>query len=287
MDTVINAYFDYLQNERHMSQNTLDSYRRDINKYTKFLKDDGIADLSDVNGFTVLTFVASLRNEGKAPSTVSRNLAAVRSLHQYLHRVRLAVSDPSKDVTTLKPAKKPPKILNSHEISLLLNQPKRLNAKGVRDRAMLELLYATGVRVSELIGLKIDDVNLDVGFIVCRKNRSERTIPMYPAAVEAVKNYVENYRPGMLANRHERLLFVNCNGTPLTRQGFWKIVKTYKNRAQITAEITPHTLRHSFAAHLLENGAKLKSVREMLGHADVASTKVYAEYLSAHPGTQR
>lgn len=292
MEALLEQYMDFLTNVKKASTNTLDSYRRDIKKYIRYLESNGIDNIGGVSGTTILNYLLSMQNQGKSASTVSRSLASIRSFYQYLHRNHIIDDDPTVGVQGFKVEKKLPEILTGAEVDLLLAQPKCVDLKGYRDKAMLELLYATGIRVSELIELQVDDVNTEVGYIICRHNDKERIIPVYALAISAVKEYMEKARPKMIASENETVLFVNVSGEKLTRQGFWKIIKSYKEKANINKDITPHTLRHSFAAHLLENGADLKSIQEMLGHTDISSTQVYVQvvknrlkdvYSKSHP----
>lgn len=279
MEELLEQYLNFLKEVKNSSINTLDSYRRDIKKYIAYLGSNNINNIGDASKTTVLNYLLEMQNQGKAASTISRNLASVRSFYQYLQRNRIIQNDPTHNVQGFKVEKKLPEILTGEEVERLLSQPKCTDLKGYRDKAMLELLYATGMRVSELIELKLNDVNLDVGYIICRHNDKERIIPVYSIAVSAVRDYVEKARPSMIADENETVLFVNVNGGKLTRQGFWKIIKSYQEKAKIHKDITPHTLRHSFAAHLLENGADLKSIQEMLGHTDISSTQVYVQVI--------
>ena len=233
-----------------------------------------------------------MSGEGKSPATITRSTASIRSFYNYLMRDGTVKANPAKSITAMKVERKYPEILTNKEVELFLEQPKCVNEKGFRDHAMLELLYATGIRVSELIGLNVDDVNLTVGFIRCTSHNKERIIPLYATAVKALRGYMESIRPRIVASRDEPALFVNMNGERMSRQGFWKIIKYYQEKAEINKDITPHTLRHSFAVHLLENGADLRSIQEMLGHADISSTQVYTHviqkqlkevYNKAHP----
>jgi integrase/recombinase XerD len=210
-------------------------------------------------------------------STISRNLASIRSLYQYMSKNKMIEQDPTIELDSPKVEKKLPQILSTHEVELLLEQPKCVDLKGYRDKAMLELLYATGIRVSELINLNTADVNIEMGFIKCNKGSRERMIPIGSIAVNALREYINKSRGLLIHKPDEKAMFVNINGKRLTRQGFWKIIKQYKNQAKISKDITPHTLRHSFAAHLLENGADLRSIQEMLGHSDISSTQIYAQ----------
>ena len=213
----------------------------------------------------------------KSSATILRTLASIRAFFCYLIKLEKVFENPTLAITLPRVAKKMPKILSEKEIVLLLNQPHTKDTKGIRDKAMLELLYATGIRVSELIHLRVSDVNINQGYILCRDNNKERTIPMGKSAIIALKNYLGEVRYTMIRNEQETALFVNCNGMPLTRQGFWKILKSYAKRANINTEITPHMLRHSLAAHLIQHGANLKSVQQILGHSDISTTQVYVQ----------
>ena len=240
----------------------------------------------------MLTYLLSLKKKGRAASTLSRNLASLRSFYLYLVRNGDMKSDPTASLVTPHVDKKPPKVLSGEDIEKLLAQPVLTDNKGIRDSAMLELLYATGIRVSELIGLNVTDVNLEMGFIRCHNNKNERVIPMGNKAIQAVYGYISGARLYMLKSPNENALFVNCQGERISRQGFWKIIKQYQHSAGIDVEITPHSLRHSFAAHLVENGADLESLKMMMGHADISSTQIYtcfvnekirSVYEKAHP----
>lgn len=292
---MLNAYQEdfvrYLDKEKHLSENTLSSYRRDVEQYISYLEGRRISSLEKTNKTVVLTYLLTIQKAGKAASTISRHLASLRSFYGYLNRTGMIKFDPTLGLETPKVEKKLPKILTTQEVERLLEQPSQKDLKGKRDRAMLELLYATGIRVSELMLLDIDDINISMGFLKCQSTRS-RIIPLGSLAMSACADYIENARGVMIKDSGEKALFVNCNGHRLTRQGFWKIIKQYKTQANITAELTPHTLRHSFAAHLLENGADLRSIQEMLGHSDISSTQIYSQllknkikevYTKAHP----
>lgn len=292
---MLNAYQDdfvrYLDEEKHLTDNTLASYKRDIQQYIQYLDDRKISSISNTNKTVVLTYLLTLQKQGRAASTISRHMASLRSFYGYLNRAGFIKKDPTLGLETPKVEKKLPKILTTDEVEKLLEQPKCVDLKGYRDKAMLELLYATGIRVSELILLDLDDVSVNMGFVNCKSGR-QRVIPIGSVAMRACREYIEKARPMMVKNLGEEAFFVNCNGKRLTRQGFWKIVKQYKNQANISAELTPHTLRHSFAAHLLENGADLKAIQEMLGHSDISSTQIYSQvlknrikevYKKAHP----
>lgn len=276
MQDYIRLFEAYLTNEKRVSQNTLSSYMRDVHQHEKYLQQNGVDAYSEVTHAVVLRYIKWLSDQGKSPSTATRAAASLKCYYNFL-LIKGAVSvNPAKNVAPAKVEHKLPQILTGKEVDLLLEQPKCADLKGYRDKAMLELLYATGIRVSELILLNVDDVNLSGGFIRCINCRKERIIPLYPAAVRAISDYVTLARTKMINRLSEQALFVNVNGERMTRQGFWKIIKYYQAKAQIKKDITPHTLRHSFATHLLENGADLHSIQEMLGHADISSTQVYA-----------
>lgn len=292
MDLHLESFMQYMKDEKKLSANTLESYRRDVAQYIAYLQDNGIMDYTTVTPTMFLNYMLYLQKVGKAASTVSRSIASIRAFYHYLRKLSLCSTDPTENVHSLKQERKLPQILTSEEVDLLLEQPSGKDLKSIRDKAMLELLYATGMRVTELISLNIEDFNGDVGYILCRSTEKERIIPLYPQAVQAIKKYITDARDIMIDVEDEKALFVNINGKRLTRQGFWKIIKQYKNMANISKDITPHTLRHSFAAHLLENGADLKSLQEMLGHSDISSTQVYTNvvknrlkevYKNAHP----
>ncbi len=277
MEAVLDKFIGFLENDKRLSINTLQSYKRDIDQYITFLGDINLKSIKNTNKTTVIAYLLNLQKKGRATSTISRNLASIRSFYQYLSRINLIEADPTTNLESPKIEKKLPQILSTKEVELLLDQPKCVDLKGFRDKAMLEVLYATGIRVSELISLNVDDANLEVGFIRCNKGNRERIVPLGTMAINALKEFMEKARHLMIQDFSEQALFVNINGKRLTRQGFWKIIKQYKNQAKIAKEITPHTLRHSFAAHLLENGADLRSIQEMLGHSDISSTQIYAQ----------
>ena len=292
MDSLLEAYQTYLSDEKHASQNTLSSYMRDLRQLSEYLEEYDPMDLREVHQATIDAYVQWMTGRGKSAATVTRSLASIKSFYAYLLSTGEVKSNPAKGVAAVKVERKFPEILTSREVELFLDQPQCVDAKGYRDHAMLELLYATGIRVSELIALNETDVNLGGGFIRCESKGKERIIPLYPAAVKALSDYIKDIRPQLIADPEEEALFVNMNGERMSRQGFWKIVKHYQETAQISKDITPHTLRHSFAVHLLENGADLRSIQEMLGHADISSTQIYTHvvkkqlkdvYQRAHP----
>lgn len=279
MDELLEKYRLYLINERCASQNTLSSYMRDLTQFSSWLVGRQFRDLRMVKQNNVTEYVDWLTGRGKSAATVTRSIASIKSFYQYLQDRGEVKSNPAKGVATTKVERKFPEILTNREVELFLEQPQCIDAKGYRDHAMLELLYATGIRVSELISLDEKDVSLTAGIIRCKSKGRERIIPIYSKAVKAMSDYMKDVRPQLIANPEEPALFVNMSGERMSRQGFWKIVKHYQETAQIKKEITPHTLRHSFAVHLLENGMDLHSIQEMLGHADISSTQIYTHVL--------
>jgi integrase/recombinase XerD len=287
----LKGYEAYLTTEKQASQNTLSSYLRDVGQFLRYLEEIDAAP-EEADAGTIEAYTRHLSGRGKSAATVTRSVASLKSFYAYLMQEQKVETNPARMVTTERVERKLPQILTRREVELFLDQPQCTDLKGYRDRAMLELLYATGIRVSELIGLDLDDLNLAAAFVRCDGKKKERTIPLYPAAVKALSAYVTNIRPQMIEHTEEKALFVNVSGERMSRQGFWKIVKHYQEKAGIQKEITPHTLRHSFAAHLLENGADLRSIQEMLGHADISSTQIYTQlvnqklkdvYTKAHP----
>lgn len=277
MGKLVAAYESYLMNIRHASDNTVASYLRDVRQFTTYLEQTDGPALEACTQETVCAYVRHLTSIGKLPATVSRCVASLKSFYGYCVSTGAVAQSPVHDIPQQKAEKRLPQILTGREVELLLEQPKCTDMKGYRDKAMLETLYATGMRVSEMIALNVSDVSLAGGFVRCTGNGKSRIIPIYPAAIRALTAYVTDIRPNMIAEPDEQALFVNLNGGRISRQGFWKIIKHYQQTAQIDKEITPHTLRHSFAAHLLENGADLHSLQEMLGHSDISSTQVYAQ----------
>ena len=291
MEKQVKLFLEFLQNDKKVSDNTLQSYRRDIVYYNKYLEANKINYIK-VKENDVKDYLKHLQEIGKKSSTVSRNLASIRSFYQFLVRNRKVKTDPTNNIQSPKVEKKAPSVLTAQEVELLLDQPKDIDLKGTRDKAMLEFAYATGMRVTEIISLNIENVNLEEGYVVCKTGSKSRNIPLGTMSLKALKEYVEEARPVLIRNEEEQALFVNINGQRLTRQGFWKIVKYYKEQAHITKDITPHVLRHSFATHLLQNGADLKAIQTMLGHSDISSTQVYMQfqdnglknvYKKAHP----
>ncbi len=279
MSDLVSAYEAYLKTEKRASANTVSSYMRDIHQYAAAMEEKGV-DLTDAVTEDVAEYTTSLTRQGKSPATVTRSVASIKSFYQYLMSQGAVDQNPAKGVTPAKVERKLPQVLTGKEVELFLEQPECTDLKGYRDRAMLELLYATGIRVSELIDLDVDDLNLPGSVLKCYSKGRERVIPLYPAAVRALSEYVHNIRPQLVDSVDETALFVNMSGERMSRQGFWKLIKYYQEKAGIQKDITPHTLRHSFAAHLLENGADLRSIQEMLGHADISSTQIYSKLLN-------
>lgn len=291
MEKQIKLFLEFLQNEKKLSDNTLQSYKRDIIQYQNYIEENQI-NYTKVSKEDIKTYLNYLKKVGKKSSTISRNLASIRSFYQFLIRNRKIKNDPTEDVQSPKVEKRIPSVLTAQEVELLLEQPKDVDLKGTRDKAMLEFAYATGMRVTEIINLNIENVNIEEGYVICRTGAKQRNIPLGSLSLSALKEYIEDARPILIKNEREKALFVNVNGKRLTRQGFWKIVKYYKEQAHITKDITPHVLRHSFATHLLQNGADLKAIQTMLGHSDISSTQVYMQfqdpglkniYQKAHP----
>ena len=291
MTDYLALYRSYLTNEKRMSANTVSSYMRDLSQYDEWLRQKK-TDLRRAKNVVLQEYVKRMEQFGKSPATMSRFLASAKSFYAYMLAKGYIKTNPTAALKAKKVQRKYPEILTSKEVELFLEQPKCVDEKGFRDHAMLELLYATGIRVSELIDLDVDDLNLPAGLVMCRSKGKERSIPLYPGAVKALQDYVLRIRDRIVTNDEEKALFVNMNGERMTRQGFWKIIKFYQEKADIKKDITPHMLRHSFAAHLLENGADLHSIQEMLGHADISSTQIYTHivkkqlkdvYQKAHP----
>lgn len=280
MSKLCEEFKNYLVNQKGVSSNTLDSYIRDVEHFLTYLASQQITNPAKVDEARIRAYVDLLAAEQKSNSTITRNVASIRCLYQFLIFSGKADRNPAKSIKLEKVPKKLPQILSGQEIELLLAQPDISEAKGCRDKAMLELLYATGIRVSELIDLNVGDMNLKTGMLYCKSGKSERIIPVYPTAVHAVAVYLSQVRSLIISPDGGQALFTNLNGHRLTRQGFWKIVKGYAEEAHIVKEITPHTLRHSFALHLLENGAELKDIQAMLGHADISSTQVYVHLMN-------
>ena len=277
---LINAYENHLIKVKQASKNTVSSYMRDIRQFSAWLRTTEQLDVIDAQQQNIVDFLSYLENEGRTGATISRSLASLKNFYSYVVSSGFLETMPVTDIKVDRGEKKLPQILTGREIELLLAQPACVDAKGYRDKAMLEVMYATGIRVSELINLDVDDVNLEQGIIKCNTEKKSRVIPLYPAALNALRIYIKDIRDSMLFAPGEKALFVNVNGVRMSRQGFWKILKHYQTTARIEKEITPHTLRHSFAVHLLENGADIGSLQELMGHSDVSSTQMYTQLIN-------
>ena len=277
---LIRAYENYLTKVKQASANTVASYIRDIRQFSEWLREEAGAEVAEAEQQNISDYLAHLESDGRSAATVSRNLASLKNFYSYVVSSGFMEQTPVTDIRVERGEKKLPQILTGREIELLLAQPVCVDAKGWRDKAMLEVMYATGIRVTELIELDAEDVNLEQGMIKCTNARKTRMIPLYPAALKALRQYIIHVRPGMIADPDEQALFVNMGGIRMSRQGFWKILKHYQATAHIDKEITPHTLRHSFAVHLLENGADLGSLQELMGHSDISSTQMYTHMVN-------
>lgn len=271
----------YLREEKGSSQNTISSYVRDVHQFTTWLKEERLP-VTKVKTADIERYTRHLSGLGKSTATVTRGVASLKSFYGFLQREGKVRVNPARQVVTDKVERKLPDVLTSREVELFLEQPRCVDAKGYRDKAMLELLYATGIRVTELIDLDVGSINLAAGVIRCESKGKERFIPLYPTAVKALSEYIKNIRPQLVEDPNETALFVNMSGERMSRQGFWKLIKHYQDLAGIKKDITPQILRHSFATHLLENGADLNSIQEMLGHADISSTQIYTHLVSQH-----
>lgn len=279
MKQQLEVFLNNLKDAKHSSENTVMAYRRDITKFLAFSNINNINSFLDITSDDVESYKNYLIQQGLSNASVCRSLSALRSLIQYYVTIGEVVVNPAKTVHNIKPEKKDLNVLTSKEINLLLSQPNVTDIKGKRDKAMLELLYATGLKVSELINLNISDVNTNLSFINCSCHNNDRFIPIYPIALKALQDYISNSRPVLVNDSAEQALFVNLSGGRMTRQGFWKILKGYADDAGIQKDITPHTLRHSFAAHLLENGADIHDIQEILGHKELSSTQRYSQFI--------
>ncbi|MCD5414264.1 MAG: site-specific tyrosine recombinase XerD [Clostridiales bacterium] len=292
MYELIYDFGTYLADEKRISQNTLESYKRDISQYILYLHNNNIKNINVANKTSIITYMLFLQKEKKSASTIARNLSSLKTFYRFLIYKNLVKNDPTFNLEAPKPKKVLPVILTISEIDNLLSQPKNSSAKGSRDKAMLELLYATGMKVTELILLKIDDIFLDLSFVKCYNGERERIVPVGKIALNAVKEYIREYRKIHVKNPDEQILFLNNSGKGLTRQGVWKIIKYYSKQANINKTITPQIIRHSFAAHMIHNGADLNSIQEILGHVDISTTQIYAHltkkrikdvYVNTHP----
>ena len=282
MEKTLDGFITYLHNVKKKSENTVLSYNRDLTKFIKYLRTNKITSLDKVEEKDLEKYIKELNDNGFKSATVSRNIASLKAFFHYLNNEGILSNDPTKSLKSPKIEKKIPEILTTDEVFALLEQPSGDSPKEIRDKAMLELLYATGIRVSELINLETSDVNLKTSSILCRDGSKSRTIPYGKKAKDALTRYLEGAREAIVDNKESTILFANCSGQKMSRQGFWKLIKHYAKKAGIESDITPHTLRHSFAAHLVENGADLRSVQEMLGHSDISTTQIYANMSHSH-----
>ncbi len=293
MQRQLHNYANYLAVEKGLAKNTLESYRRDLDKFLAYMQKQKKTAPGDVDRHDINAFIGELKNKGHATSTISRCVASIRSFFNFLLQEGIIEGNPALELESPRIEKKLPRVLTTAEVDKLLGQPKPQANNGLRDRAMLELLYASGIRVSELVSLNITDFDSRVGYLRCRgKGMKERIVPIGSVAISYVNQYLRNARSKLVKSNEETALFVNHHGCRMTRQGFWKILKKYARQSNIQGDITPHTLRHSFATHLLENGADLRSVQEMLGHSDISTTQIYTQitrkkirevYDKAHP----
>ena len=277
MEKQIKIFLEFIENDKKASENTLQSYRRDLIKFSSYL-DSKNMNYASITNEDLKEYLKYLEKIGKKSSTISRNLASIRSFYQYEIKTKKIKEDPTEGISSPKIEKKAPSVLTAEEVELLLEQPKNVDLKGIRDKAMLEFAYATGMKVTEIISLDIDDVDIENAVVTCRSATKQRRIPLGSMSLKALNEYIEKARPILIKDDSVTALFVNANGRRLTRQGFWKIIKYYKEQAHIQADITPHVLRHSFATHLLQNGADLKAIQTMLGHSDISSTQVYMQF---------
>ena len=277
---LVQAYENYLSKVKHASANTIASYMRDIRQFSQWLSGVEGLDVIEASQLNISEYLQRQEEDGRSAATISRSLASLKNFYLYLVSSGFLEKTPVTDIHVDRGEKKLPQILTGREIELLLSQPVCVDAKGYRDKAMLEVMYATGMRVTELISLDADDVNLDLGIIKCNGAKKSRTIPLYPMALRSLAIYLREVRESMVADPNESALFVNVNGARMSRQGFWKILKHYQETAHIEKEITPHTLRHSFAVHLLENGADVGSLQELMGHCDISSTQMYTQMVN-------
>ncbi len=278
---LIQAYENYLSKVKQASANTVCSYMRDIRQFSQWLQAAGNTQMLNVTQQNILDYLHDLQQQGKSAATASRTLASLKNFYSYVMSAGFLEESPvTPDIHVDRGEKKLPQILTGKEVELLLTQPSCTDPKGFRDKAMLEVMYATGIRVTELIDLDVEDVNLELGILKCGADKKMRTIPLYPGALRALTTYIKEIRHLMVADPTEKALFVNVGGSRMSRQGFWKILKFYQTKAGIEKEITPHTLRHSFAVHLLENGADLGSLQELMGHSDISSTQLYTHMIN-------
>ncbi|MCD8154126.1 MAG: site-specific tyrosine recombinase XerD [Clostridiales bacterium] len=292
MEREIREFIGYLHNTRKSSSNTEVSYQRDLRKMAAYMNVQGIKSITEITEADLQGYLDYMESESFAFSTISRSVASIRAMFQFFYKEGRIETNPAERLKSPRVEKRTPEILSVEEVDRLLAQPKLDTPKGLRDRAMLELLYATGMRVSELLHLQTTDVNLPLGYVICNENGKERIIPIGSLSQMALREYLGRARGVFVKDEKETALFTNCSGKPMSRQGFWKVLKGYADGAGIKRDITPHTLRHSFAVHMLQNGADVRSVQEMLGHSDISTTQVYLSmdtvkmrdvYMKAHP----
>lgn len=276
MDEIIEEYLKFIQLEKGLSENTIGAYRRDLKKYQDYLEEEKISHIDFIDRQTIQVCLGDLHDKGASAKSIARFISTIRSFHQFALREKYVAKDPTVLIETPKYERRLPDVLEVDEVIRLLETPDMSKNNGYRDRAMLELLYATGMRVTELINLKVEDVNLIMGFVrVFGKGNKERIVPLGETIIDILETYIETVRPQLLKKTVTDNLFLNLHGKPLSRQAIWKMIKQNGVKAEIFKTLTPHTLRHSFATHLLENGADLRAVQEMLGHADISTTQLY------------
>ena len=278
MRDYLTEFTEYLTKVKKSSKSTIESYVRDNKAFLSYAEVNSV-NLEKADDTQISKYIESLKKKGKSQSTLVRVLASIRCFYEFMIFTGSVENNPTSKIKLHKEQNKLPEILSQKEIDILFSQPNVSTLRGCRDKAMLELLYATGLRVSELIDLNIDDINLQIDIVICHSNKSERIVPVYKSAMKSIENYLSNVRGALVSSKSEKALFVNMNGLRMTRQGFWKIIKGYAESGGIEKTITPHTLRHSFAAHLLENGARIKDIKDMLGHAGVSSTQIYSQII--------
>ena len=281
MKTFIDDFKIFLKDVKKCSANTFDAYIRDVEQFLKYCTDNGITDVKGIKDECITDYLDYINKIGKSPSTKTRIIASIRCYFKFLSMKKFVDNNCAQTIKNPRCARKMPEVLSPNEILSLLSQPDNDNYKGMRDKAMLELLYATGIKVSELVEIDVSDVNLQIGILHIKSAHHERIVPIYQTAVKHISDYINIARPVLVPDEGESKLFTNYNGKPMSRQGFWKVIKYYAKKAEINKEITPQTLRHSFAAHLLENGAQLGDIKEMLGHLDISSTQVYAQIVKS------
>lgn len=282
MQELLDGFTAYLIDKQEKSRNTIVSYRRDIANFLEYLKASNVKKITDTDRMTIVSYLLSIQKSGKASATVSRSLASIRAFYSYIINSGYKMKDPTANIETPPAQKKEISILTPQEAEILVSEPKSTDLKGIRDKAMLELLYATGIKVSELVNLSIDDIDIKHGLLRCQTKTHERVVPIGEKAILALKRYIEDARPMLVIEDSVKFLFVNRNGTGLSRQGFWKLLKHYGKAAGIKKDITPYTIRHSFAMHLLENGADLEAIRQLLGHTNISATQIYSKIIDGH-----